>query len=277
MTPVWTVVAPLCLAYAATFVWVWDSWMLPDSYYSHGPLVVLLAAWLAWADRGRLREARGVPDGRAFWLLGPALLLHLGGAALTIDSLSAASLCLAIPGAVWLGWGRRCARAALPLLLLPWFAVPMPLVVTGKIAFELKEVAVTAGLAIADAVGAGVHRSGTEILVAGQSQPLVVADACSGLRSLVALTTLGYCFAFFFGSQSGTRRLVVLALAVPIAVAGNILRIAVICWAADQWGVEFAAGVGHDVVNALVWVVALGLLIALDILLMRLRARGGGT
>ena len=275
MIPIWTVIAPLLVAYGVTFVWVWDSWMLPDSFYSHGPLVIVLALFLAWMRREQWRSQPGRFDVRGFWLLAPALFIHLAGAALTIDSVSAASLCLAIPGAVWLAYGGGRAKALATILILPAFAMPLPMFVSGTLAFELKEFAVTVGLELANAVGVGAERHGTEIHVAGQTRPLLVADPCSGLRSLVALTTLGYCFAFFFGSQVGAWRLVPLLLALPIAVGGNVLRIAVICWLAEANGVRFAAGTGHDLVTAGVWVLAIALLVAVDVLLSRFRrARG---
>src|SRR5690606_19041554 len=94
VTPVLAVFLPLAIAYATALQWVWDIWVLEESYYSHGPLLPLLAAFVVWRTRARWSSLPRAADPRGWWLLGPGLLLHLVGAALTIDSLSAASLCL---------------------------------------------------------------------------------------------------------------------------------------------------------------------------------------
>lgn len=267
------VFVPLLLAYGGTLWWVGESWMIRDSYYSHGPLVPLLMAFLFWSDRARWRAQPAAPDGRAWWLLAPGLALHLAGAALTIDSLSALSLVLTLPAAAWLALGRARLRGQWPTLWLAVFAVPMPMFLTGRIAFELKELAVGAAIASGNALGLGAHRDGPNLFVPGQSHPLVVEDPCGGLRSLLALLTLGYVVAFFFGSRRGLRPYVLLAAAAPLAIMVNVLRITGLCFAAKWWGVEVATTTAHDALNIGEWVVALVLLVCLDRLLSRPQGR----
>ena len=265
------VFVPLLLAYAGTLWWIAESWMIQDSYYSHGPLVPLLMVFLLRRDRAQWRAQPVEPDGRAWWLLAPALGLHLAGAALTIDSLSALSLVLTLPAAAWLALGRARLRGQWPTLWLTLFSVPMPMFVTGRLAFELKELAVGVAIAFGNALGLGAHRDGPNLFVPGQVHPLVVEDPCGGLRSLLALLTLGYVVAFFLGSRRGLRPYVLLAAAAPLAVMVNMLRITGLCFAAKWWGVEVATTTAHDVLNVGEWVVALILLIGLDRLLSRER------
>jgi exosortase len=260
---------PLAVAYAVALRWIWDLWRLPDSYYSHGPLLPLLAAFVVWRWRPRWSRVPARADARGWWLLGPALLVHLAGAALTIDSLSAASLVLAVPGAVWLALGTGRALAVWPLLGLVPFAVPLPLFASGRLAFELKEIAVAGGLGLANALGLGAVRHGAHVFVPGRQEALLVEDPCGGLRSLLALTTLAYCFAFMTGERS-RRRLLLLAAAVPLALGLNALRIGFLAFAAAWWGVEYASTTAHDLANAVVWLAALLVLVGLD------RAVGGG-
>ncbi len=269
MSGVLGVFLPLLVAYAGTLWWVGESWMLADSYYSHGPLVPLLMAFLLWRDRAARRAAPARFEARAWWLLGPGLVLHLAGAALTIDSLSALSLVLAVPGAAWLALGGARLRGQWPTLWLAGFAVPMPMFLTGRVAFELKELAVGAALSFGNALGLGAHRDGPNLFVPGQAHPLVVEDPCGGLRSLIALLTLGYVVAFFLGSRRGLRPYVLLAVAAPLAVSVNILRIVGLCFAAKWWGVEVATTTAHDVLNVAEWIVALLVLILLDRALSR--------
>jgi exosortase len=267
VTAVVWVFLPLVLAYAGALKWCWDLWWIEGGYFAHGPLVPLVMAAVIWRRRATWRDRPAVVDARAFWLLGPALLVHLCGAALTIDSLSAASLVLAVPGAAWLALGRLRLRGLWPALWLFAFAVPLPLYVSGRLAFELKELAVQGGLALAQGTGLAVERAGAWLHVPGQTTPLDVADPCGGLRSLLAMVTLVYCIAFFVGPARAARRTVLLLVSVPVALGVNMLRIAAICWAAHQWGVPFATGTGHDVLNALAWIVDLGLVLGIDYVL----------
>lgn len=263
----------LAVAYAAALWWIWESWNLPESYYAHGPLMPLLAAFMIWAWRDRWRSCDMQFDPSGWWLLLPGLCLHLCGAALTIDSLSAASLCLSLPGVTLLALGRARFRILKPILFLTLFTVPLPMFLTGAIAFEMKEVATNAGIALAQMFGSGALRNGANISIPGQAEQLYVAAACSGLRSLLSLVTLGYCIAFFMGEQAGRRRWILLMFAGPVAVVSNVLRIAAICGVAEVWGVGFASGLGHDLLNAGIWIVNLVILLGIDSWLSR--QRGG--
>lgn len=263
MTSLLAIWLPLLLAYLVALRWIVDIWLLPESYYSHGPLIPLVALWVLWQRRARWSALPSVPDPRGWALLGPGLAVHFAGAALMVDSLSAASLVLSVPGAAWLAHGPQRARVWLPAFGLLLFAVPLPLFASGALAFELKEFAVSAGTGLAQALGLQVQRDGASLTVAGQPGALLVEDPCGGLRSLLALTTLAYCFAFALAG-AGRGRIVLLLVAVPLALGLNVVRIAFLCFAASWWGVECASGTAHDWANAAVWVVALLVLLGLD-------------
>lgn len=272
MNVVLAVVLPLLVAYAPTLWWCVEMWLYDDGYYSHGFLVPLLMAAMFWWRRRQWQRQPAQPDWRGMLLLGPALLLHLCGVGLTIDSLSAASLVLAVPGAALLALGRQRLRGQWPLLWLPLFAVPLPLFVSGQVAFRLKEFAVGAGLAIANGTGLAAVRDGAVLRVPAMpagDHGLLVADPCGGLRSLLAMLLLAYVIAFLVGPPQLRRRLLLLLLAVPIALLLNALRIAGVLWFAQWWGTEFAANSGHDLLNALAWVADLALVFGLDALLSR--------
>ena len=265
----WSVLLPLLLAYGATAWWCMERWNAPTQYFAHCWLVLPVAVLVCWRRRAAWRQVPAVPDARGFWLLGPALVLHLAGAALMIDSWSAMSLVLAVPGAAWLALGRPRLRGLWPV---PWFvvcAVPLPMYVEGRVAFTLKEIAVQGGAAIAAATGAPMVRNGDLLVPPGQTGGLFVADACGGLRSLLAMLTLAYCLVFFFGSHSWLRRCVLLLAAPALAIAANTLRIAALCLLATHVDLPFAQGTGHELANAVEWVVLLAALLGLDALLGR--------
>ncbi|MGC6489033.1 MAG: exosortase/archaeosortase family protein [Planctomycetota bacterium] len=269
MGPLVAVFLPLGVAYATALAWCVDRWSAPTQYFAHCWLLPFVAAVVLWLRREQWRRQPRETDLRGLWLLLPGLLMHLAGAALMIDSWSATSLVLTLPGAAWLALGARRLQGLWPVLWLVLFAVPAPIFVEGRLAFELKEIAVAGGAAIANLLGAGVVRAGDRLAPAGAEGALFVADACGGLRSLLSMITLAYCLAFFTGPPSGRRRLVLLTLAAPLAVGANLLRIAALCLLARWFGVAFAEGTGHTVANAVEWLALLGTLLGIDGALQR--------
>lgn len=264
---------PLLVAYAPTLWWCIERWNAPTQYFAHCWLLPPLAAWLLWQRRREWSPRPAIVDRRGLWLLLPGLLLHLAGALLMVDSWSAASLVLTVPGAAWFALGRERLRGQWPVLGLVLFVVPAPLFVEGRLAFVLKEIAVHGGAWLGNGLGADVVRSGDHLQPRGLDGSLYVADACGGLRSLLAMLTMAYCLAFFTGAPRWSRRLVLLVAAPLLAVLANTLRIAALCLLARWAGVPFAEGTGHTLANVAEWVSLLLLLLGVDALL----SRGGGA
>ncbi len=260
---------PLLVAYAPTLLWCVDRWNAPTQYFEHCWLVPLVAAWVVFARRRQWLAAPAERDLRGLWLLLPGLVLHAFGALLTIDSWSAASLCLSVPGAMWLALGRARLHGLWPVVWLVLFVVPLPMYVEGRLAFVLKDWAVDGGAWLGNLLGADIVRSGDLLRPRGSQQSLFVADACGGLRSLLAMATLAYCLAFFTGPRRWPRRLVLLLAAAPVAVTANVVRIAVLCLLARWFGVPFAEGTGHTLANVSEWLADLAVLLLLDVWLGR--------
>lgn len=260
---------PLLCAYALALQWCYDRWNAPTEYFTHCWLVPFVALVVVWMRRRDWQKRPRATDLRGLWLLVPGLLLHLVGAALMIDSWSAASLVLSVPGAAWLALGPQRLAGMWPVLGLVLFAVPMPMYVEGRMAFMLKEVALHGGSWIANLLGADIVRDGDRLQPVGVADSLFVADACGGLRSLLAMLTLSYCLVFFTGPSSIARRVVLLLVAAPLAIMANVCRIAALCLLARWFGVPFAEGTGHTIANVVEWLSLLVTLLAVDGLLAR--------
>lgn len=261
---------PLLVAYLPTLGWCIDRWNAPTQYFAHGWLVPPAMACLLWRARHGRKTVAVAWDRRGLCLLVPALLLHLAGAGLMVDSWSAASLVLAVPGAAWFAVGRARLAGLWPVLWLVLFAVPAPLFVEGRLAFFLKEIAVQHGASIGNLLGADVVRNGDRLQPTGLTGSLYVADACGGLRSLLAMLALAYGIAFFTGARNWSRRILLLVSAPLLAVLANTLRIAALCLLARWFGVSFAEGTGHTLANTVEWVSLLLALFGVDALWTRL-------
>ncbi len=264
MNVVLAVFLPLAIGYATALWWCVERWNAPTQYFAHGWLVPIVATAVVWSRRRAWRTAPASPDARGWWLLGPALALHAFGLLLMVDSWSAASLVLAVPGACLLVFGGARLRGLWPVVGLVLFFVPLPIFVEGRMAFVLKEIAVNGGAALANLLGADVVRTSDSLRPNGASAGLYVADACSGLRSLLSMAMLAWCIAFFTGPASAVRRAVLLLVAAPVAIAANVVRIALLCLLARWFGVSFAEGTGHSLANVAEWVADLAVLLAID-------------
>jgi exosortase len=238
-----------------------------DDNYSHGFLIVPVALYCAWEQRDRLQRAERRPS-----LLG--VLLVLASLAVFALGVLGADLFLArislvgvIVGAVLFVWGPAHLRVlAFPLALLP-LMVPLPTIVFNQIALPLQLIASRVGETTIAAAGIPVLREGNILEL--PSMTLAVAEACSGIRSLVSLVTLAVVLTYFTG-RGIAGRVVVVASAVPIAILANAARVAGTGLAAHWVGRSAAEGFFHGFSGWLMFVTAFVGLIAVQALVNRL-------
>jgi len=241
-----------------------------DENYSHGFVVVPFAAYFAWRERARIQTAS--PQGRmaGFLMLAASLTVFLAGQLGAELFLTRVSLLGVIAGVAVALYGSRALRPlAFPLALL-LLAVPLPAVIFNRIAFPLQLVASRAAETVLSAVGIPVLREGNVLVL--PSITLEVAQACSGIRSLISLLAV----AALLGKLAGARRwarLALVAAAVPIAIVANAARVAGTGLAAVWVGPYAAEGFFHEFAGWVVFVVALILLLGAQRCLRR--ASGG--
>jgi len=243
--------------------------IVPD--YSHGFLVAPLAVYFAWE---RKRDLARAPIEGSWWGLLP---LTLGATALAIGRLGVeltamrTGFVLTLIGLVLLLFGRPVFRVlAFPLGFL-FLMVPLPQSLVNVVAFPLQLVA--AGVAV-DAL----HVLGIPALVEGNiihlaDARLFVEEACSGLRSLMALLTLGVVFAYFF-KRSQVDRLILVASTIPIAILVNAVRVALTGILTHAYGEQAATGFIHDFQGLITFALAFLLLLVEASCITWIRRRG---
>ena len=258
-----TVYAALALAAGSFCLLFWPvltklvyDWGINENY-SHGYLIPPLAGYLVWERRHELMDVR--PAGSSLGLIVIAgsigvLLVGLLGAELFLTRIA---LLGTLVGSVLfvLGW-RHLKMLAFPLGVL-LLMIPIPAIVFNQIVFPLQLVASRAGEAAVSAAGIPVLREGNVIILANTT--LEVAEACSGIRSLVSLLTLAIVFGYFTDRRAGVRIAIALA-AVPVAIAANALRVAGTGIAAHYYGVEAAEGFFHSFSGWIVFIAAFAML-----------------
>jgi exosortase A len=232
-------------------------WAVDDNY-SHGFVVVPIAAYFVWERRRQLAALSRRPASMGLIvLLGSVAVLAAGvlGAELfltriaIIGSLAGVILFL-------LGWAHlKLLAFPLGFLLL---MIPLPAIIFNQIAFPLQLVASRVGQEVLSLWGIPVLREGNVIVLA--TTTLEVAEACSGIRSLVSLVTLGIVYGYFTDPRA-TVRLAIALSSVPVAIAANGLRVAGTGIAAHYYGLETATGFFHTFSGWLVFLVSFGMLL----------------
>lgn len=200
--------------------------MLDNPDAGHGLLLIPVALWLMWRS-GILAEAAPAPWSGLTILLGAVLLRALGSLAAEFFTQRFA-IWLALIGGIVFGFGWRQLRHWwLPLTLL-MLSIPLPALITNKLAIPLQFRASKMGTALIAWRDIPVRSAGNVIVIAGPdggpALRLFVAEACSGLRSLTALIAIGVMIGGMYLATLPSR-LLLLLLAVPVAVVINSVRI----------------------------------------------------
>jgi exosortase len=231
-----------------------------DPNFSHGFFVPLFAAFVIWQERDRLVRILPQPSwsGLAVLLVGlGVLIVGRMGAELFLDR---SSLLLVLAGIVILFLGWNLFRA----VLFPWafllLMIPIPAIVFNQITFPLQLLASQVAAAVLPLFGVPVLREGNVINL--PAMPLEVAEACSGIRSLMSLLTLAIIYGYLLEKRVWVRWLLALA-SVPITVFANDVRIVGTGLLVQYWDPQAAEGYFHASWGWIIFVVSLVMLYAL--------------
>jgi exosortase len=254
------------LLYAPVLARLVQDWAHDDNY-SHGFLILPLALYFVWERRKRLAAIPRDPRMFGLSVVGLGLVMLLAGMLGAELFLTRVSIIAVAAGAVLFlfGW-RTCGVLAFPLLFL-LLMIPIPAIVFNQIAFPLQLLASRTGETALSALNIPVLREGNVIVLAHTS--LEVAEACSGIRSLISLLTLGIVYGYFTDPRAGVRVLIALST-IPIAIVANGGRVAGTGVAAHYYGAQAAQGFFHTFSGWLVFAVAFALLFIVAQVLIRI-------
>jgi exosortase len=239
----------------------------PDA--SYGIVLASVALFVAWRRREAFARALdpvgAVFPGAAVLLAG--LCLRLAGQLGADLFLTRMSFLLVVTGAVWFLAGWRALRTiAAPLVFLA-IAVPLPALVANAITLPLQLTASRVAEASLTTMGVAVFRDGNVLEL--PSTALEVAEACSGLRSIVSLGAISVLLAWT--DPSFPRRLAIVAASLPIAIVMNGFRIAATGLACEAWGPKAASGSWHTFTGWVTFLISVFVLVQLQRAMARVR------
>jgi exosortase len=230
-----------------------------DEDVGHGFFVPVVAAWIAWQRKDQILSMQLKP---AWWGVGVMIWGAAQGYFGTMGAeqfLQRTSVLILLVGMLLVIGGTPLVRAlAFPLLLLP-FMIPIPTVIYNKITFPLQLFASWVAESLLNLMGYPVLRDGNILELA--SQKLSVAEACSGIRSLLSLSFLSLVYAYFFDNRVWMRW-VLFAATIPIAIVANAGRVT-ITGILSEINPELAHGFFHELEGWVIFVIAAIMLVAL--------------
>lgn len=231
-------------------------WTNPN--YSHGFLVPLFSAFVVWQNRKRLSAIPIEPSWLGLAAVAGSLGILIVGQLGAEFFLTRASLLFLLGGLViyFLGW--RHFRASLFPWVFLFFMIPIPVIIFNQIAFPLQFMAARMASDLLSLLGIPVLRDGNIIQLPVMS--LEVAEACSGIRSLMSLGALAVIYGYFMETRNLPRILLALS-AIPIAVIANAFRIVGTGLMGSYWSPDKAEGFFHEFSGWVIFVISLGLLL----------------
>jgi len=229
-----------------------DWYTLPD--LSHGFLIPFFAAYILWHQRAALLTIPLSPSWGGLGVVMAGLLLLLVGVFGADLFLSRFSFILLAIGITWMLCGLAFLKQIRFVFLVLFLGIPLPTLVMNQITFPLQILSSQLASLLLPIAGVPVFREGNVIQLA--SIQLEVAEACSGIRSLLSLFTLSVIYGYFLEKSTWKRAILALA-SIPIAVAANAIRIFGTGICVQYWNPDKALGFFHEFSGWLVFLVSL--------------------
>ena len=248
------------------FAMLGAAWITPE--YSHGPLIPLISLYLFLRERRstpRIDTPKRTKPGIA--LLGGALVLGIFGNLVAIPDIVAYALIVWTGGLmlICMGWeaGKHHWKPVLHLI----FMLPLPQFLYWQLTIQLQLISSQLGVYFIKLAGIPVFLEGN-LIDLGVYQ-LQVAEACSGLRYLFPILSFSYLMAILYRGPFW-HKAVLFALAVPLTIVMNSIRIGMIGVLVNAYGISHAEGFLHFFEGWVIFGTCIGLLFLTALGLQRL-------
>jgi exosortase D (VPLPA-CTERM-specific) len=266
---------PITLAMTAVIYSYWDfvqslvsQWLYNDDF-SHGLLILPISFYLIYRKKEQLQKIPIRMDWHALpFLFFPAFIYSVGELGADVFLTRVSMLLFAIV-LTWYFYGFELVKTLRFPLGFLFLCLPLPGFLYRNITFPLQILSSNLSVKILLSLGIMAFREGN-IIDMGFSQ-FQVAEACNGLRFILPMLTVGVLFAFWT-PQAWWKRLLLIAITIPLSVFANVIRIAGTGVAATRWGTEVAKGFFHSFSGWAVFMIAFAIFTGINLLLTKLSA-----
>jgi exosortase B len=237
-----------------------------DDEQMHGPIVLAVAVWALYKIRHELSVSdQFFRSSFGWWTLSLGLVIFIAGRFFGLLVFEIGSQVFVASGCLMLLGGRRALKiAAFPIIFLI-FLVPLPGHLIDALTSSLKNIVSVIAEQALYSLGYPIARSGVMITI-GQYQ-LLVADACSGLRSMFSLSAIGFLYIYLMEHKNLTRNFLLALSLIPIAFFANLIRVMVLILVTYHFGDAAGQGFIHDFAGLGIFVFSVLTLYSFDKLL----------
>jgi len=236
-----------------------------DSNYSHGFLVPLICLFVIWRKRNLLKTIEKEKSRLGFPVFLAGLLIYVIGTAGAEYFSVRFSLVVVIFGLALYFFGKRIIKEIWFGIIFLLFMIPIPYVIYYALAFPMQLLSSKVSVFFLHLIGVPALRQGNIIYLPG-AYTLEVAEACSGLRSLVSLLALGALLAYLL-QKSKLKQVTLFLSTIPIAILANFFRIFLTAVGAYTISVKLAEDFLHEVSGIFVFLISTFFLLCVSLLL----------
>ncbi|MDP6524596.1 MAG: exosortase/archaeosortase family protein [Kiritimatiellia bacterium] len=245
----------------SAILWMVDRWSGSGGDLSHGWIIPIVSGFVIWKKRKDFLDSKTGVCYPALVFVAICLVMHWFGVRAQLTRISLLSLIGLLWSVPFTLYGPRIAQ----LLFFPctYLVFCIPLSFLNNITVPLRIMASTLSCHIMNGLGIPAIRVGTAIRsTAAGGFNFDVADPCSGLRSLIAMTALMAIYAYLT-QKSLLKKWILFLCAIPVAIAGNVFRILSIAVVAEGFGAEKAMVLYHDFSGFLVFSMSIFLMVSI--------------
>jgi exosortase len=232
----------LIVAFWPILTSMYGSWFDERAYMEHGILVVPAAAYMAWAKKDKLKKIPRQPSVWGLVLVTWGALQAMFGIAAQWVWVARMAFLVSLVGCILAVFGGRMVRELVYPLCTLLLMVSPPTFIFERLTLSLQLLASRLGESSLEALGYSVLRQGNVLEMVGIK--LSVEEACSGIRSLVAIIFMCVLYNYFFVEGRAMKALILL-VATPIAILGNAVRI-IATGIASQYNPALVQGAAHE-------------------------------
>lgn len=238
--------------------------------YSHGFFLPLISLWMLWSRRAALRESVGAPSAWGLVVLVLSALMLVLGEVTAIFVAMQVGFLVALAGLVLSYGGWSLLRLTLLPIAFLLFAIPLPYFVDSQISWRLQLISSSLGVEFLRALGYSVFLEGN--IIDFGTYKVQVVEACSGLRYLYPLLSIGFLMAYIYPAPMKWRVLIFLSV-LPITILTNSARIAMTGILVGEFGPGVADGFMHYFEGWVIFIVCQLILLGIIMLIERFTQR----
>jgi exosortase len=225
---------------SSTAAWAWQAWA---GNQEHSKLVPLISLALVWYHRKKIRAAEKVGSNTGLVFLGIGIALFLLSARCLQPRFALASVPFLVYGSVLYLWGKQVARLVLFPCAFLIFMVPVAAI--EQATFRLQFIITGIVGFLSNLVGIKIQALGTTLTAADGSFNFEIAEGCSGIRSLTAMTMITAVYVHLTQNKLW-KKILILAFSIVFAIAGNVGRIFTVILVAKFIDPKLASGIYHE-------------------------------